>query len=232
MNGTRRDRYISWALGAIAGISVGMSILDVIGIAPGWAAKLTPFFVGVLLLYVVLERERVDSVKYIVRRLDKGIDKLSSEIQRTQAARGAIPARAANGKTYRSILWKGMIFRSKTEVKIAKALDQAGVFFLPPTKSRLNVGKSRQSREIDFLVFHDGHWGMLEVDGPWHNLAYDNARDELMQKSGIHRERIQRFDSDRCYHDPQGVVSEFLQKMEQVSAQHQHVLAESDSRGF
>jgi hypothetical protein len=57
MFGSRRDRYISWALGAIAGISVGMSILDVMGIAPGWAAKLTPFFVGILLLYVVLERD-------------------------------------------------------------------------------------------------------------------------------------------------------------------------------
>lgn len=213
MMGSRRDRYVSWALGAIAGISVGISILDVIGIAPGWAAKLTPFFVGVLLLFVVLERERVDSVKYIVRRLDKGIDKLRSEIRLTQAARGSLPAGKANGANYRTILWKGMIFRSKTEVRVAKALDHAGVFFLPPTKSRLNVGRTRQSREIDFLVFHQGQWGMLEVDGPWHSAANDEARDELMRASGISRVRIQRFDSDRCYHDSAGVVAEFLQTM-------------------
>ena len=218
MIGSRQDRYVHWALGAIAGISVGTSILDVIGIAPGWAAKLTPFFVGVLLLYVVLERERVDSVKYIVRRLDKGIDKLRFEIRRTQAARGQMTTQGANGKVYRSIFWKGMIFRSKTEVKIAKALDQAGVLFLPPTKSRLNVGKTRQSREIDFLIFHDGQWGMLEVDGPWHNVAADKARDELLSASGIDRQRIQRFDSDRCYHDPHGVVSEFLARLREVSA--------------
>jgi hypothetical protein len=224
MMGSQRDRYISWALGAVAGVSVGMSILDVIGIAPGWAAKLTPFFVGVLLLYVVLERERVDSVKYIVRRLDKGIDKLRVEIRRTQAARGQFTTTGANGKTYRSILWKGMVFRSKTEVKIAKALDQAGVLFLPPTKSRLNVGKSRQSREIDFLIFYEGHWGMLEVDGPWHNAATDNARDELLHASGIQRQRIQRFDSDRCYHDPRGVVSEFLARLGEVAAPAQTVV--------
>src|SRR5690606_36362759 len=154
----KRDRYISWTLGAIAGISVGVSVLDVMGIAPGWAAKLTPFFVGILLLYVVLERERVDSVKYIVRRLDRGIDKLRTEIRKAKAAQGG-----SGGDPYRSIPWKGMVFRSNTEVRIAKALDEAGVLFLPPTKSRLNVGKTRQNREIDFLVFYEGQWGILEV---------------------------------------------------------------------
>jgi hypothetical protein len=226
MYGTRRDRYVSWALGAIAGISVGISILDVIGIAPGWAAKLTPFFVGILLLYVVLERERVDSVKYIVRRLDRGIDKLRVEIRRTQAARGKL----ANGRddaSYRSILWKGMIFRSNTEVRIAKALDQTGVFFLPPTKSRLNVGKTRQSREIDFLIFYDGHWGILEVDGPWHTAASDEARDELLRLSGIERQRIFRFASDRCYHDPNGVVAEFLENLRRSSPTAQPLSPES-----
>jgi hypothetical protein len=208
----RRDRYVSWALGAIAGISVGISILDVIGIAPGWAAKLTPFFVGILLLYVVLERERVDSVKYIVRRLDRGIDKLRSEIRKTKAARGR-----ASGDKYRSILWKGMVFRSNTEVRVAKALDHAGVFFLPPTKSRLNVGKTRQSREIDFLVFYNGQWGMLEVDGPWHTANNDEARDELLRVSGIDPRRIYRFDSDRCYHNAAGVVAEFLANLKRLA---------------
>jgi hypothetical protein len=106
-----------------------------------------------------------------------------------------------------------MTFRSKTEVRVAKALDHAGVFFLPPTKSRLTVGKSRQSREIDFLVFDGGLWGMLEVDGPWHSAANDEVRDELMRANGIDRRRIQRFDSDRCYHDAAGVVAEFLQNL-------------------
>lgn len=207
----KRDRYISWALGAIAGISVGVSVLDVIGIAPGWAAKLTPFFVGILLLYVVLERERVDSVKYIVRRLDRGIDKLRSEIRKTKAARGG-----NSGDTHRTIPWKGMAFRSNTEVRIAKALDDAGVFFLPPTKSRLNVGRTRQSREIDFLVFYEGQWGILEVDGPWHTAANDEARDELLRVSGIDRHRIHRFASDRCYNDPSGVVAEFLGKLKSI----------------
>jgi hypothetical protein len=210
MQGTHRDRLISWMLGAIAGISIGMSVLDVIGIAPGWAAKLTPFFVGVLLLYVVLERERVDSVKFIVRRIDRGMDKLNREVRQMKVRRGKDDP--SGGIIENELTWKGMTFRSKTELRVARALDQAEVFFLPPVKARLTIGKDRHSREIDFLVFANGRWGMLEVDGPWHNAANDQARDEKMRQNGIHT--IQRFSSDRCYHHPTEVVSEFLAMLE------------------
>lgn len=207
MEGTRLDRIVSWVLGAVAGISIGMSVLDVIGIAPGWAARLTPLFVGVLLLYVVLERERVESVKFIVRRLDKGIDKLNGVLQRNGRASAAGKGEAER-PGYRSIPYKGMIFRSKTEVRIARSLDHAGVFYLPPTKARLNIGKARTSREVDFLIFHGDAWGMLEVDGPFHSAANDAARDAAMRANGI--TSIQRFKSDRCYHEPDAVVAEFL----------------------
>jgi hypothetical protein len=209
MNGTQRDRVVSLVLGAVAGISIGISILDVIGILPGWAGKLTPFFVGVLLLYVVLERERVESVKFIVRRLDKGIDRINQQLGKLTHQSLANPSLTTTASAYRAIPFKGMIFRSKTEVRIAKALEHAGIVYLPPTKARLNTGKDgRQSREIDFLVFHQGQWGMLEVDGPWHNPANDEARDQLLRANGL--THIQRFDSDRCYHRPDEVVSEFM----------------------
>lgn len=209
VDGTQRDRILSLLLGAIAGISIGVSILDIIGILPGWAARLTPFFVGILLLYVVLERERVESVKFIVRRLDKGIDRLNTALK--QPLRNSSASTQLSEGTYRSIPYKGMIFRSKTEVRIARALEHAGVVYLPPTKARLNLEKGRQSREVDFLIFDNGRWGMLEVDGPWHTQANNDARDALMRANGL--AHIQRFDSDRCYHQPDAVVSEFLMRL-------------------
>lgn len=213
MEGSRTDRIVSITLGAVAGLSVGISVLDILGILPGWAGKLTPFFVGVLLLYVVLERERVESLKYIVRRLDKGMERLRAEIGRGLPATADGVAEPVAGKpdSYRAIPWKGMVFHSKTELRVAKALDHAGIVFLPPAKMRLTSGSERQSREIDFLVFHAGRWGVLEVDGPWHTDSSDASRDDLLRANGI--TCIQRFDSDRAYHDTAGMVSEFLARL-------------------
>jgi hypothetical protein len=212
MYGSRRDQYIHWALGAIAGISIGMSILDVIGIAPGWAARLTPFFVGVLLLYVVLERERVDSIKYIVRRLDKGIDKLRTDMRRI----GSSGAGEARGESFRALPWKNMLFRSNTEIRIAKALDHAGLFFLSPSTARVTSGRGRETRELDFLVFHEGRWGVLEVDGPYHHAEADSARDALLRAHGL--QFIARFDAEQCYHHPDEVVQAFVRQMREHGA--------------
>ncbi len=209
MNHSRTDRYISWMLGAIAGVSIGISILDVIGIAPGWAAKLTPFFVGVLLLYVVLERDRMDSIKYIVRRLDRSLASIRRSTRSSAQPKKYV--KEAEPSSYRSIPWKGLTFRSNTEVRIAKALDQYDLFYYGPAKSRLTIRKERETREIDFLIFHNGRWGILEVDGPHHNVAYDQARDEHLRAHGILV--IERFDADACYHNPQGVVNTFLERM-------------------
>lgn len=211
MEGSRSDRIISITLGAFAGFSVGISVLDVLGILPGWAAKLTPFFVGVLLLYVVLERERVESLKYIIRRLDKGLDRLREQLVRgvpAQSAEGVAAPIPGKPNSYRAIPWKGMVFHSKTELRVAKALDHAGIVFMPPAKLRLTLGKERQSREIDFMVFHQGRWGVLEVDGPWHTETNDASRDELLRANGI--VCIRRFDSDRAYHETAAIVDEFL----------------------
>ncbi|MFN8379319.1 MAG: hypothetical protein U0452_11680 [Anaerolineae bacterium] len=216
MEGTRSDRIISITLGAIAGLAIGVSILDVLGILPGWATKLTPFFVGILLLYVVLERERVESLKYIVRRLDKSVDKLREDVQhRTVSSPPEEVAAPVPGKpdSYRAIPWKGMIFRSKTELRVAKALDHAGAVFVPPTKVRLTSGGERQSREIDFLVYHGGRWGVLEVDGPWHTRSSDESRDALLRANGI--SCIQRYDADRAYHETAAIVAAFLTYLDQ-----------------
>ena len=117
--------------------------------------------------------------------------------------------RRSEPDTYRSIEWKGMIFRSQTEVRIAKTLDHRGIFFIPPTRVRLSAGKGdRQSRELDFVICHEGKWGVLEVDGPFHDAKLDAERDKLLRAHGIRS--IQRFSADRCYQTPHAVIDQFL----------------------
>ena len=102
-----------------------------------------------------------------------------------------------------------MIFRSESEIRIAKTLDHRRIFFIPPTHVRMNAGKNeRQRRELDFVICHEGKWGVLEVDGPYHNAQHDAERDRLLSAHGI--ANIQRFDSKLCYNQPNSVVDEFL----------------------
>lgn len=115
--------------------------------------------------------------------------------------------------TYRSIEWKNMIFRSQTEVRIAKTLDHRGIFFIPPTRVRMSAGKDgRQSRELDFVICHEGKWGVLEVDGPFHDAKLDAERDQLLKTHGIRS--IQRFSADQCYNAPHAVIDQFLHVLE------------------
>ena len=123
------------------------------------------------------------------------------------------PTRGTHPENYRALEWKGLIFRSESEIKIAKTLDHRGIFFIPPVRVRLNAGKnSRQSRELDFVICHEGNWGVLEVDGPYHVREADAERDQWLAAHGIRN--IQRFPSLRCFKEPQGVVDEFLHHLE------------------
>ena len=105
--------------------------------------------------------------------------------------------------------WNWLRFRSKTETLVAKELDTMGVLFLPNCLARLNRGEGRITKEADFLVCHNGKWGILEVDGPFHpRAATDHERDRLFQQHGI--KVTQRFTAEECYTDAPGVVRRFL----------------------
>ncbi len=122
------------------------------------------------------------------------------------------PNRHENSATWRSIEWKGLIFRSNSEIKIAKTLDHRGIFFIPATRVRMDAGKGdRQTRELDFVICYEGKWGVLEVDGPYHVAKLDGERDSLLRMHGI--SNIQRFPSERCYQEPKAVVDEFLSRL-------------------
>jgi uncharacterized protein YjbI with pentapeptide repeats len=111
--------------------------------------------------------------------------------------------------------WKGLRFRSKTEIIIAEALDRAGVLFLPNCLARLNhpsEPEGRGNKEADFLICHQGKWGVIEVDGPHHTpdrRVEEQERERLFRQHGIRV--VERFDAARCYEQPDEVVKQFLQ---------------------
>jgi hypothetical protein len=115
-------------------------------------------------------------------------------------------------------IWQGLRFRSRTEIKIAEALDQAGVLFFPLGMARLNAPGGRVNREPDFLICKDGKWGILEVDGePYHppqRTVHDHERDRLFHNHGVRL--IQHYDSTDCYTTPKKVVGEFLRLLEKA----------------
>jgi hypothetical protein len=114
----------------------------------------------------------------------------------------------------RKVQWQNLSFSSVSEVKIAQALDRAGVLFFPNCRGRLTTTEGRRNRESDFLVCYDGIWGILEVDGePFHpasRAAEDHKRDGFFLDHGVW---VHRFDSNECFNCPDDVVRRFLQRL-------------------
>lgn len=115
-------------------------------------------------------------------------------------------------ETARACVWRNLRFRSQSEIRIAQALDEAGVFFLPNCMGRLGQPTQRKNREADFLICQNAKWGILEVDGePFHppsRTVQDHERDRLFRAHGVRV--IEHFDANRCYQQPSEVVQEFL----------------------
>ncbi|GAX34913.1 pentapeptide repeat-containing protein [Nodularia sp. NIES-3585] len=117
-----------------------------------------------------------------------------------------------NNKTH---TWESLRFRSKTEIKIAEALDRAGTLFLPNCLARLNTPNGRANKEADLLICYNGKWGILEVDGPHHTperRVEEQERERIFKRQGI--KVVERFDSSRCYENPDEVVQEFFKMLE------------------
>ena len=119
-------------------------------------------------------------------------------------------------RSYRKIhTWENLRFRSKTEIKIAEALDRTGVLFVPNSLARLTTPKGRENKEADFLICYNGKWGVLEVDGPFHTAerrVEEQERERIFKKNGI--KVVERFDAERCYNNPDEVVQEFFKMIE------------------
>lgn len=103
--------------------------------------------------------------------------------------------------------WNDLRFRCEEQVKIAEALDRANIFFFPNSKARLTTPEGRQNQEPDFLIFHQGKLGILEI---WHpDTEKDEERDRDFASAGICT--IYYCESHRCSQEADRVVQEFLE---------------------
>ena len=98
------------------------------------------------------------------------------------------------------------------QVKIAEILDRTSTLFIPNTQLRLTTPAGRQNHKAQFLVFHQGKLGILEVDGR-EDAAQDQAVDILAINSGICL--VKHYDATRCSEQPDLVVQEFLEILSQ-----------------
>lgn len=118
------------------------------------------------------------------------------------ASNQGIFVRSATGPT-----WQGLRFATESERQLALALDAARMFFVPVTGCRLTMdGGVRRTRELDFLVVHDGVPAVIELDGAPHagRAAEDHERDRAIKRSGIWL--VERFPSALALKDPVAIV--------------------------
>jgi hypothetical protein len=108
------------------------------------------------------------------------------------------------------IIYEGLSFRSKTEIKLYEALLKRGLLVLPLPLAVL--GRQRRYKEPDFVVCYKGKCGILEIHGDkWHppeTAAQEHERRREFINLGVNIFEI--FAADRCWRDPEGVVNDFL----------------------
>jgi hypothetical protein len=75
------------------------------------------------------------------------------------------------------------------------------------------MGRIGAYKEPDFVVVHKGKMGILEIHGDkWHppeTAAQEHERRREFTRLGIPIYEI--FGAERCWNDPESVVTEFLQ---------------------
>ncbi len=191
----------------VAAAAVLMTTLDLLNILPDAAAKLTPLLLAAIILFMLGDSRQLRRLRALLRNDTAQPTKATAKPAKPNKKRQSNPQ-----PEYRSIAWHGLTMRSHSEVKIAKALDNKGVLFLADPKIRLNTENHRQTREVDFLIQHNGRWGILEVDGPHHqhSTEADQWRDARFSQHGL---LVVRFPADLCYRQPEVVVESFLKQL-------------------
>ncbi|MCL1475484.1 hypothetical protein [Argonema antarcticum] len=111
--------------------------------------------------------------------------------------------------------WNDLPLRSQAQVKIAEALDRANILFIPNSKARLTTTEGRQNQEPDFLIFHQGKLGILEIDSEVsdEDAVKSEERDRTFQTQGI--AIVQHYDTIRCKEQPDAIIQEFLEILNQ-----------------
>jgi len=106
--------------------------------------------------------------------------------------------------------WNELKYASASEIRIAQELERRRVLFFPLAVAvRAETGKNWQDhREVDFLVCHNGAWGVLEVSYHPDRYEQDAEKDVWFKRSGLLC--IQHYTAERCYKEPAKVLDEFF----------------------
>ncbi len=194
---------------AVVILAVLVSVLDLLNVLPDAAAKTTPLLLAAVILFMLGDSRQLRRLRSLLRSNKPQPTKPTGKAPKPNKKRQPNPQ-----PEYRSIAWHGLTLRSHSEVKVAKALDNKGVLFLADPKIRLNTENHRQTREVDFLIQHNGRWGILEVDGPHHqhSTEADQWRDARFSQHGL---LVVRFPADLCYRQPEVVVESFLKQLDE-----------------
>lgn len=107
-------------------------------------------------------------------------------------------------------VYNEMKFGSQSEIRIAQEFEARKVLFFPlPLAVRCETGNFYQDhREIDFLICHDGVWGILEVSHHVDRYEKDKEKDAWFKKSGILC--VEHYTAEKCFNFPKQVTDEFL----------------------
>ncbi len=132
-----------------------------------------------------------------------------------------VTSKIDNQKNKDDLTWNGLVFRSKTEIKIAKTLSAKNITFFANANGFITIHglpisnqdkRDREKVEADFLIFHNHKWMILEVDGKHHNENYvrnwDYKRDRIFLRQGI---PTVRFPASQCWENTSAVIDEFLE---------------------
>ena len=128
---------------------------------------------------------------------------------------GALTEKVVATKGHQPMLYQEMKFGSISEVRIAQELASRRVLFFPlPLAVRSETGASYMDRrEPDFLICHDGVWGILEVAFHPDRYEKDAAKDGWFKQSGI--VCIHNYTAEHCFNHPSEVVDAFLHLLAQ-----------------
>jgi hypothetical protein len=108
-----------------------------------------------------------------------------------------------------------MKFGSATEIRVAQELERRKILFFPlPLAVRAETGTNfLDHREPDFLICHEGVWGILEVAFHKGRYEQDKQKDEWFKESGILC--VEHYTAEECYENTTSVVNRFLSILKQ-----------------
>ncbi len=121
------------------------------------------------------------------------------------------------GRTPAPLRWMHNNFRTAGEIAIAKALEQANALFMPLPRAAIGTtADMRTMVEPDFVVCHDGKWGVLEIDGSSHEgrKAQDTEKDRLYHAHSI--SVVRRYTEEQARDHPDVIVAEFLRDVDKL----------------